>query len=81
MSTDSLSCLQSLADAEGGHHEGGHHQLRDFHELAVSKNGYASRLLSICVPHMPLGFFPPPQVHVHSRIPSPVRVSWRGVRV
>jgi len=33
MSSDSLSCLQSLADTEAGH------QLRDFNELSVSKNG------------------------------------------
>jgi hypothetical protein len=56
MSTDSLSCLQSLADAEGGEHAGGQHQLRDFHELAVSKNGYASGLF-FCV----LPFFPRPK--------------------
>lgn len=36
MSSDSLSCLQSLADTEAGH------QLRDFNELSVSKNGSPS---------------------------------------
>ena len=80
MSTDSLSCLQSLADAEGGQHEGGHHQLRDFHELAVSKNGYASGLFSICVPHMPWGLSPPPPSACTFRIPCPCVVEC-GVRV